>query len=160
MLTRTGLCQALGVHNRTDSSQEPLKDRHLDSLFIDRVQKSTFAKVTEPVSGRVKGGIQAARYQLLPITILTLSTYPFLSCCWLLLANEGGSRFCVRKRIGHEWRQRKVSGSSSVYIMQLLGKSFHKEQLQAEEGKAATHQFQPMASAESKPKTDMVRRGS
>lgn len=63
MLTRTGLCQALGVHNRTDSSQEPLKDRHLDSPFIDRVQKSTFAKVTEPVSGRVKGGIQAARYQ-------------------------------------------------------------------------------------------------
>lgn len=54
-LTRPSMCQALNVHSLTDSSQEPLEDRHLDTPFIDKVQKSTFAKVIQPVSGRVKG---------------------------------------------------------------------------------------------------------
>lgn len=55
MLTRTGLCQAPDAHNHTDSSLGPLKEKHLDSPFIVRVHKSTSAKVTEPISGRVRG---------------------------------------------------------------------------------------------------------
>lgn len=39
--------------------------------------------------------------------------------------------------MGCEQKQRKVKGSSSVHTMQLPGKSFYKEQLQAGEGTAA-----------------------
>lgn len=60
--------------------------------------------------------------------------------------------------MGREQRQREVRGSSSVHIMQLSGKSFYKEQLQAGEGKAATTSSNQWCQ-DVQAKTDEVRGG-